>query len=510
MRFRDRGEAGQRLAQALQQYRGAATVVLALPRGGVVLGAAVAKALGTPLGLAIVRKIGHPENPEYAICAIAESGVLVCNEEELAQVDPAWFAQAKAHEQAEARRRHERYLHGTRPPMLEGKTVILVDDGIATGLTMRAAIRSVQRQHPAKVVVAVPVAPPATVQVLEHEDAEVVALDIPAVFLGAVGAYYEQFPQVSDEEVVQLLQLLHTDPMRLFHIPMYGELARKLAVQPMVQAGDAEIAYFPNDEMYVTLGAPVRGETCVVLGSLIPPPEHLLQTGLLCHTLKSAGAARVRLLAPYLGYLRQEADEPGRSQATLWAGAVLHASGVITATTVDVHSHRDTQVFGVPLMSISIAPLFARQVRETGWDSATLVAPDEGALVRAEAVHAVAKMTTPLVTFTKERTIEGVRATMHGTPGHRAVVVDDILDTGGTLLACCAALQQAGVREILILVTHGLFTGDHWHGLWNLGVTRICCTDTVPLPAQAVDARIQVLSVYPLLVQHLQMSAPQR
>jgi len=206
MRFRDRTDAGKQLAAALAQYRGQAGVVLALPRGGVVLGVEVARSLGMPLDLVIPRKIGHPHQPEYAIAAVAENGELAANEAEVRRVDPAWFRDTVAREQAEARRRRELYVGGRAPLPLAGKLAILVDDGIATGLTMFAAIRDTKHRNPARTVVAVPVAPADTVEHLRREVDAVVTLDEGEYFLGAVGAYYDVFDQVSDSEVVALMK----------------------------------------------------------------------------------------------------------------------------------------------------------------------------------------------------------------------------------------------------------------------------------------------------------------
>lgn len=205
MFFRDRVDAGQRLARALEEYQGQDVVVYALPRGGVILGAEVAKALKAPLDLLITRKIGHPLSPEYAICAISEAGGMICNEKERAQVDPQWFEAAVARERQEAIQRRDRYLQGRQPFPVEGKIAIIVDDGIATGLTMRAAIDEVKRRHPGQVVVAIPVIPKDTAVVLRQETDRLIALDIPEIFHGAVGAYYEDFRPIEDEEVIRLL-----------------------------------------------------------------------------------------------------------------------------------------------------------------------------------------------------------------------------------------------------------------------------------------------------------------
>jgi adenine/guanine phosphoribosyltransferase-like PRPP-binding protein len=145
MRFEDRTHAGRLLADALRDHAAQDVVVLALPRGGVVVGVEVARALSAPLDLVIPRKVGHPDFPEYAIAAVAEAGDVVANEQETARVDRGWFERAVAAEQAEAARRRASYLGGRPAVELTGKTAIIVDDGIATGLTMQAAVRDARR-----------------------------------------------------------------------------------------------------------------------------------------------------------------------------------------------------------------------------------------------------------------------------------------------------------------------------------------------------------------------------
>lgn len=205
MRFEDRTHAGRLLADALLDRAGGDVVVLALPRGGVVVGVEVARALSAPLDLVIPRKVGHPDFPEYGIAAVAEAGEVVANAVETARVDPAWFERAVAEERAEAARRRATYLGG-RPAMdLTDKTAIVVDDGIATGLTMQAAVRDVRQRGAARVVVAVPVAPADAVAALRASVDEVVTLLAPEAYEGAVGAYYRTFGQVGDDEVVRCL-----------------------------------------------------------------------------------------------------------------------------------------------------------------------------------------------------------------------------------------------------------------------------------------------------------------
>jgi putative phosphoribosyl transferase len=205
MRFEDRTHAGRLLADALLDHASDDVVVLALPRGGVVVGVEVARALSAPLDLVIPRKVGHPDFPEYGIAAVAEAGEVVANEAETARVDRGWFERAVAAQRAEAQRRRAAYLGG-RPAMdLAGRTAIVVDDGIATGLTMRAAVRDVRHRGAARVVVAVPVAPADAVAALRASVDEVITLIAPEAYEGAVGAYYRTFGQVGDDEVVRCL-----------------------------------------------------------------------------------------------------------------------------------------------------------------------------------------------------------------------------------------------------------------------------------------------------------------
>lgn len=210
--FRDRRHAGELLAERLSHYQERAeTVVLALPRGGVPVGAATAGALGLPLDVLVVRKIGAPEQPELAVGAVAGGGVVVIDERTVAAmgIARATLDFAVAREREELARR-ERVYRGGRPPLkLAGWTVILVDDGLATGYTMLAAVRCARLYGPARVVVGVPVAPPETLERLEGEADEVRCVHV-AKRLVAVGAFYDDFSQVSDEEVCAELARLRT------------------------------------------------------------------------------------------------------------------------------------------------------------------------------------------------------------------------------------------------------------------------------------------------------------
>src|SRR3989338_6113938 len=204
MILHDRADAGKRLAKALAVYRATNAVVLALPRGGVVVGAVIASTLGLPLDIIAVRKIGHPNNEEYAIGAVNAEGTLLWDEAARG-VDEVWLQEEAARQQREAQRRAILYRGALAPLDLAGKIAIIVDDGIATGLTMRLAVASVKAQSPARVVVAVPVASAEAAQEVMRVADELVMLESPENFLSAVGAHYEEFEQVEDNEVIWIL-----------------------------------------------------------------------------------------------------------------------------------------------------------------------------------------------------------------------------------------------------------------------------------------------------------------
>lgn len=208
MIFRDRTDAGRRLASVLSPYRGEDTLVLALPRGGVPVAAEVATALDAPLDLVLVRKIGVPGHSELAAGAIVDDPqpIIVRNEGVIAQaqVSGEEFERVMRAELTEIQRRRALYL-GDRPhPDVRGKTVIVVDDGVATGATMRAALRVLRRRHPRRLVAAIPVGPTDTVAELAEEADEVVCLEQHLVF-GGVGAFYADFRQLSDGDVTNIL-----------------------------------------------------------------------------------------------------------------------------------------------------------------------------------------------------------------------------------------------------------------------------------------------------------------
>lgn len=206
-RYQDRQEAGQVLADLLAGYAGRPDVqVLALPRGGVPVAFEVATRLGAPLDIFLVRKLGVPGHPELAMGAIAENGARVLNPDIVGYlgISDAMIDQVAIAEQQEMQRRERVYRDGRPAADIHGKTVLLIDDGLATGATMKAAVQGLRQQQPVRLVVAVPVGAPETCEELTHLADEVICAMTPDAFQ-AVGLWYAQFNQTTDEEVIRLL-----------------------------------------------------------------------------------------------------------------------------------------------------------------------------------------------------------------------------------------------------------------------------------------------------------------
>jgi putative phosphoribosyl transferase len=209
MPFQDRADAGRRLAEALVKFKDRRPIILALPRGGVPVAAEVASAFDAPLDLILVRKIGVPQQPELAMGAVVDGDapIVVRNEDviRLAAIGEAEFDAVCQQEMVELERRRRRYLAGNAQLDIAGRVVIVVDDGIATGATTRAALQATRARHPKTLVLAVPVAPADTVSAIQNEADEIVCLEIHDTF-SAIGLYYGDFRQVSDDQVLEAMR----------------------------------------------------------------------------------------------------------------------------------------------------------------------------------------------------------------------------------------------------------------------------------------------------------------
>lgn len=205
MKFIDRNDAGKRLAEEVTISFPSNTIVLALPRRGVPLGIVLSKMYALSFDVILAKKIGHPFYSEYAIGAVAEVGEPFFDEAEKKLVDSSWVEEEVSNIRKEMKRRRELYDQVLKKQSLKAKDIVLVDDGIATGMTMFAAIEAVKKEQPNSIAIAVPIIPMDTYQELVKQVERIFAVEIPSHFLGAVGAYYQDFPQLEDKEVQLLL-----------------------------------------------------------------------------------------------------------------------------------------------------------------------------------------------------------------------------------------------------------------------------------------------------------------
>ncbi|MER5349958.1 phosphoribosyltransferase family protein [Kitasatospora sp. NPDC002551] len=261
--FTDRTDAGRRLAALLGHLRGPGTVVVALPRGGVPVAAEVAAALGAPLDICVIRKLGVPYQPELGMGAIGEDGVRVINDQVLrpAGVTPEQLAAVEARERAELERRAHRYRGGRPPVDLRGRTVVVVDDGIATGSTARAACLIVRARGAARVVLAVPVAPPDWTERLSGVADELVCVGTPSPFF-AIGEFYADFSQTEDAEVLRRLAAARTGDEA-----GPAPLGERSAPDGTVPASDATVPASDRELTLPAAGARLTGRLAVPAGA---------------------------------------------------------------------------------------------------------------------------------------------------------------------------------------------------------------------------------------------------
>ncbi len=206
--FADRKEAGKLLAKKLKEYRNKPVVVYAIPRGGVIVAHEIATYLHAPLNFILVKKLTHPFSPEYAIGAVSERGEKIVNEEIVWNLDDKWLLMEEHKLIQELTRKKQLYNKFHHNVNTKNKIVILVDDGIATGYTIQAALKELKRFHPKEIIVAIPVLPYRLFKQFQPTSINIITLLKPEHFLGSVSAYYNQFPQVTDEEICTVLRNL--------------------------------------------------------------------------------------------------------------------------------------------------------------------------------------------------------------------------------------------------------------------------------------------------------------
>lgn len=266
--------------------------------------------------------------------------------------------------------------------------------------------------------------------------------------------------------------------------------------------GDFSTARFPNHELVLDVGAPVTGTDCFVVGSVAPPDSNILDLTLLAYTLKSVGADSVVAVLPYLGYARQDRAHQTQAAGIGWIGKLLISAGVHSVVSIEIHSDKAVSLFPVPIISLSPADLLARHTADLVDAETTVVAPDEGAIPWANEYASAAGLKR-VVHFEKARIDGIVHRRLVGEVTGKAIIVDDILDTGQTLVSAAEQLVASGVEEIHCVVAHALFTGDGWRRLSALNVRGITCLDTVPAAREAHDPDIRVIPCASLIAEHL-------
>ena len=267
------------------------------------------------------------------------------------------------------------------------------------------------------------------------------------------------------------------------------------------QVGEYESGMHSAYEMYITLHHEVAGKSCQVVGSLASAPHKMLELLLLCHTLKKEGALRVSLISPYFGYSRQDHNENLKSFGLQWAFDSLIACKIDEIISLDFHNNHFFGTQSLPCNFVSISPevLWRNYFYQHAQQGYSFVFPDLGAYNRYKFLHVY-----PWAYFEKKRILDDVAIIgMLGKVQKKVVIVDDILDTGSTLLQTCIALQNMGVEEIVVFITHGIFSKHSWNDLFALGVKFIYCTNSLPEAAQLDHPCIKIISIRPLLENYL-------
>lgn len=267
--------------------------------------------------------------------------------------------------------------------------------------------------------------------------------------------------------------------MIIFFHPAYRYFA-KYFIKRNITIGKYESIRFKNGTDFISLKTKVLGKSCAVIGPSVPG-EDLSEFLLLSHTLKKEGARSVLVVFPNIPYARQDKNKSMESWGANWLGEVCKASGITKIITLDIHSQEAKKSFLIPLISLSASNILIKSVKKDINENAVCVAPDEGAIDNCSEISSLLDISQPVAHFTKRRTKSGIKMiSLKGSIKERVILVDDILDTGETLLAASKYLRKKGVVSIDIIVTHGLFTDNMWTELFQNGVRKIYCTDSNP------------------------------
>jgi ribose-phosphate pyrophosphokinase len=266
------------------------------------------------------------------------------------------------------------------------------------------------------------------------------------------------------------------------------------------QLGSFQLIRFSNQELHIHLDCDVRDKKCLIVGSISPPDTQFFTYMSLIHTLKKNGATECVAILPYLSYARQEHEEPKQSQMAALVFSLLEKSGADQIIAFDIHSKKAQSLFSIPVHEIQSASLFASYLLEHHIPFDSCISPDMGGIERS--VHLADLLHIPRRGYFKKiRSAASVELLeFHGDVGKKILIVDDVVDTGSTLLKCVEALHTKGVLSITIAVTHPLFSENKTQELYRYGVDKIICLSTIPLPdSLKQDPRILCLPIFEVL-----------
>lgn len=289
-------------------------------------------------------------------------------------------------------------------------------------------------------------------------------------------------------------------------MPEFRNLAKDISNFSGFEIGNYELINFDNKELGILVNTKIKNLPAIFIGSISPPHEKLWETFLVCDTLKKEGASKIWAILPYLAYMRHDRNKPKEDLAVRLLANFFEKVGLNKVVTVDIHSEDALSFFKIPIISLSPIKLFVEKINELKFQPSIVVAPDKGASKRAELLRRKLNIKNKLAVFAKSRQIgcDPVSLLCEGTViGSKAIIVDDILDTGQTLVNCAKKLYKNGIKEILVVVTHGIFTGEKWKQLFDYGVTKIITTDSVPLAKDKASEKIEVLSISSLFIETL-------
>lgn len=290
--------------------------------------------------------------------------------------------------------------------------------------------------------------------------------------------------------------------MIAFPVQSYFErFTRAFVAERLAAAGRFQTMRFPDGEACAFVREGVAGEDCLLVGTIAPPDQQIVEFLTLADALKRAGSRRLTAFLPYLAYCRQDTFSTGQSGGIATVTALLRAVGIDRIVTIDVHSELDNSLAKLPIHSLQPWPdLFVEPIRNLGWADITVVAPNKKAVARNQALACALGSPRP-VAYVAARPEGVAQIELAGDIGENVVLADDILGSGRTLVTACNLLRQKGARQIALAVTHGLFQGSIWKELFDLGVTAVFTTDSCPEALTTGEPKIQVVSIKPLLRQ---------